>query len=318
MRSVRRYALYVSTAAFVLAGCAGAQVQIAASQSRSAPATSSSSDLLYASDWKAGKIFVFTYPAGDLVQTLADDKYPLGLCSDASGNVWVMNFNAGHDQVVEYAHGGTTPIDVLDDPNAEPRGCSVDPLTGSLAVVNTEPPTVVIYPAAGGEPQTYAAAVDYPFACAYDAKGDLFVDGYHLHDGDHFRLSELIYAGVHFVRLAVKAAIGLPGNIQWDGTDLAVGDYTSPGVVYRLKIEPRKRIATLAETVTLEGPVRQPPEGAEFWLNGGRLIMPFGTGKNVNKIGFWNYPSGGYPVGQLSRFDGEELYGVTVSALPSR
>lgn len=302
----------------MLFGCSASPEQLL-SQGRALPATSSGSALLYASDWKAGEIFVFTYPAGTLVQTIADDEYPLGLCSDAGGNVWVMNFNGGYDQVVEFAHGGSTPIRMLDDPNSEPRGCSVDPLTGDLAVVNSEPPTVVVYPPnTTGQPQTYAAGIDYPFACAYDAKGDLFVDGYRLKGGDHFGLAELPYGGARFVRVAVMATIGLPGNIQWDGSDLAVGDFTSPGAIYRLKIEQRKKIATLAGTITLDGPDRQPPEGVEFWLDDGTAIMPFGTEKNINKIGFWSYPEGGYATGQLLRFGGEELYGVTVSALPSR
>lgn len=318
VRSVRRYALYLGVAVLMLFGCSASPEQLL-SQGRALPATSSGSALLYASDWKAGEIFVFTYPAGTLVQTIADDEYPLGLCSDAGGNVWVMNFNGGYDQVVEFAHGGSTPIRMLDDPNSEPRGCSVDPLTGDLAVVNSEPPTVVVYPPnTTGQPQTYAAGIDYPFACAYDAKGDLFVDGYRLKGGDHFGLAELPYGGARFVRVAVMATVGLPGNIQWDGSDLAVGDFTSPGAIYRLKIEQRKKIATLAGTITLDGPDRQPPEGVEFWLDDGTAIMPFGTEKNINKIGFWSYPEGGYATGQLLRFGGEELYGVTVSALPSR
>jgi hypothetical protein len=317
MRGVGRYVLRVGLAAAMIAGCS-APVGQTASQSRALPATSSGNALLYASDWKAGEIFVFTYPAGTLVQTISDDEYPLGLCSDAGGNVWVMNFNGGYDQVVEFAHGGSTPIRMLDDPNSEPRGCSVDPLTGNLAVVNSEPPTVVVYPPGTSQPQTYAAGVDYPFACAYDAKGDLFVDGYHLKSGDRFGLAELPYGGARFVRVAVMAALGLPGNIQWDGSDLAVGDFASPGTIYRLKIEQRKKVATLAATVTLNGPDRQPPEGVEFWLADGTVVMPFGTEKNIDKIGFWSYPAGGYATGQLMRFGGEQLYGVTVSALPSR
>ena len=260
---VGRYALCFGVAAVMLFGCSASPEQ-PLSQSRALPATSSGSTLLYASDWKAGKLFVFSYPAGALVQTITDGEYPLGLCSDAGGNVWVMNFNAGYDQVVEYAHGGSTPIRMLDDPNSEPRGCSVDPLNGNLAVVNSEPPTVVVYPPATGQPQTYAAGIDYPFACAYDAKGDLFVDGYHLKGSDRFGLAELPYGGARFVRVAVKAAIGLPGNIQWDGSDLAVGDFTSPGAIYRLKIEQRKKVATLAGTITLDGPTRQPPRASSF------------------------------------------------------
>jgi|HubBroStandDraft_4_1064222.scaffolds.fasta_scaffold00138_7 hypothetical protein len=301
----------------MLAACGSPQL-VAQRAAEARPASSSGNALLYVTDWKAGKILVFSYPTGPLVQSIADNQYPLGLCTDADGNVWVMNFGGGENQVVEYAHGGTTPIATLDDAYGEPRSCSVDRASGSLAVVNPSPPGVVIYPSGSGSPQMYSPDLDYPFACTYDANGNLFVDGYHLHDGDHFRLSELARGSTHFARLSVKGAVGLPGDLEWDGADLAVGDYQSPGVIYRLEILHRKKVAMLVGTTTLDGPARQAPEGVEFSLDQGSLIMPFGDQKNVNKIGFWNYPGGGYYTSELTRFGGEELYGVAVSALPSR
>ena len=302
-----------------LAACASAHAPPApivpdAARSLSGSAT----DYLYVSDWMDGKIDVFTYPGGTLAATIPDSQYPLGLCSDANGDVWVTNFNAGYDQIVEYAHGGTTPIATLNDPNAEPRGCAVDPTTGDLAVVNGEPGNVVVYPPGSETPTYYNPHIEYPFACTYDGGGNMYVDGYHLHDGNRFGLTELLKGSVVFDRVQIKAELGLPGDLQWDGNDLAIGDYASPGVIYRLHVYAQKKRSRLDATIVLTGPVRQPPDGVQFWLLDGVLIMPFGNQKRVNKIGMWSYPAGGASTGLLDRFKAGQLYGVTVSVPPVR
>ena len=81
-----------------------------------------------------------------------------GECVDGAGNVFVTNSFKG--QILEYAHGGTTPIATLSDPNQYPIDCAVDPTTGNLAVTNyfakTGPGSVAIYQGAQGAPLFYA------------------------------------------------------------------------------------------------------------------------------------------------------------------
>jgi DNA-binding beta-propeller fold protein YncE len=281
------------------------------------PAASSSGDLLYVSDWHSGKIFIFTYPGQTLVGTIVDKRYPLGLCSDAAGDVWVTDFGAGANQIVEYARGSTHSVATLDDPKEEPRGCAVNPVTGDLAVANGSPGNVVIYAHASGSPQSYGPKLSYPFACTYDSAGNLYVDGYHLNGGDKFALSELPHGASKFEALGVikgSGQLGMPGNIQWDGTDLAAGDYPLSNTIYRFRISQRSTSARLEETVSLDGPVRDPALGVQFSLQGGRILMPYGTGKNLKAVGVWNYPAGGRHVESWSKFGGTELYGVTISA----
>jgi len=159
--------------------------------------------------------------------------------------------------------------------------------------------------------------LSYPFACAYDGAGNLFVDGYHLHSGVNFALSELPAGSTAFERLKVVGEVGLAGNLQWDGTDLAVGDYQNPTVIYQIRVSKQRPEARLKGTITLDGPVTKPTHGVQFWLTNGALIMPFGTTRNVNKVGFWNYPAGGKATGTLKGFDVAELYGVTISVPPT-
>ena len=93
-----------------------------------------------------------------------------------------MDVNDGASQIVEYAHGGTVAIATLSRPGEYPEGCSVDPVTGNLAVTNFYSSagggSVSIYAGARGSPQLYSdpAIVNYRF-CGYDARGNLFVDG---------------------------------------------------------------------------------------------------------------------------------------------
>ncbi len=302
----------------MLAGCGGLVSQFASINDHSSHRASSlDSELLYVSDWAAGEIFVFSYPAGALVATIADDRYPLGLCSDSKGNVWVTNFGAGKNQIVEYAHGGTTPIATLDDPKEEPRGCAVDPTTGNLAVVNGGRGSVSIYSKASGTPQAYEPDLVYPFACTYDDSGDLFVDGYHLRFGDKFALSELPSGSAAFQRVRVKESVGLPGDLQWDGENVAAGDDESPSVIYLLHVSRTGKYAKLEDTISLEGPIREPPQGVQFWIQSGVLIMPFGIHKYVDEVGLWNYPAGGKYTSAIAGFGAKELYGVTVSVVSS-
>ena len=81
---------------------------------------------------------------------------PDGICSDKKGDIWVAN-NLAAD-VVEYKHGGTSPKATLSDPNVYPVGCSVDPMTGNLAVTNIFTTSggqgsVAVYAGAAGRPR---------------------------------------------------------------------------------------------------------------------------------------------------------------------
>ncbi len=71
--------------------------------------------LAYVSDsGTTGLVYVFSYPTGKRVGTLTGFYFPTGECVDKHGDVWVLNMSP--EVIVEYAHGGTSPIATLDDP----------------------------------------------------------------------------------------------------------------------------------------------------------------------------------------------------------
>lgn len=245
-----------------------------------------SGDLLYVSDTETGDVYVFSYPKGTSKGTLTGLVDPAGECVDGSGNVFVTN--TGGSNVVEYAHGGTTPIATLKDSGYFPIGCSVDPMTGNLAVTNfsttgSAQGDVVIYKHARGRPTGHYTDPDTNemLLCGYDDKGNLFVDG--LTQGSAFSLVELRVGTTTLTPIALNQPIGSAGAVQWDGQHLAIGDQTS-NTIYRFDISGKQ--GKMVGSTALAGAV----EVFQFWIQGGKVIGPDAGAADV---GVWKYPDGG-------------------------
>src|SRR5580698_10194280 len=71
-------------------------------------------------------VFVYDYKTGAMVGELGDFNFyePGGMCVDKTGDVWITSTDTG--QIVEYAHGGVTPLQTLNT-DQNPVGCSVAP-----------------------------------------------------------------------------------------------------------------------------------------------------------------------------------------------
>ena len=180
-------------------------------------------DLLYISNFNSETVLAYSYPQDKLVGKLTGFKGPEGLCADKNGDVWIVNHTSA--DVVEYKHGGTKPIATLHDRGTSPISCSVDPSTGDLAVTDFEPPDVSIYAHAKGSPKLYALPnAEWSYFCGYDDKANLFVDGW---TGATlgFLFAELPKGKTSFTTIPLTGAIiYFPGDVQWDGKYVAVGD----------------------------------------------------------------------------------------------
>lgn len=315
-----RRGIIVGAAIALLAGCGGSQPPLspsasplaAASQqmsrggSRMLPAAKSG-DLLYAVDG-AGDIAVFSYPRGKLVGRLTQTTLtaPGGDCVDDKGDVFVTNawgasWAAGY--IVEFAHGGTSPIATLSDPGYYPVACAVDPTTGSLAVANLTglsptfgPGNIAIYSHAQGTPTLYSdpTIVEYQY-CGYDSSGNLFVDGIHARTGEfRFKLAELPQGSSSFrdISLGRRFRAVTLGPVQWDGRHLAVGYGGAEEVdVYRLQIS--GSTGTVVGTTVLAG--AKVPADAQFWIQGDKIIVRDAVPPHPPRnVGVWNYPSGSF------------------------
>jgi hypothetical protein len=238
-----RRGLVIGLAAVLLAGCGGSPAwttgavpQGAASGARVTHAGSwmkpgaSGSDLLYIND-DYQNVFVFTYPQGKLVGKLTGFWGPLGMCSDAQGDVFVTELGTTNGskppEILEYAHGGTSPINTLTDGDYYPEGCSVDPITGNLAVASARvrnPGSLAIFANAQGSPTFYTDPNIFEFwYCAYDNQGNLFASGGN--NNEDLALAELSN-GTILTDITLNKTSSAPAAIQWDGTYFSPQRYT--------------------------------------------------------------------------------------------
>jgi hypothetical protein len=311
LMDLRSFAPSTCVVAALLAGCGGSQPPIGAPGAM--PQTSvaavraegdgswmasdgASQDLLYVTsgDW----VDVFSYPAGKLKGVLTKFHSAVGECSDKSGNVFIANQMP--PVLYEFAHGGTRPIATLRVPKTavEPVGCSIDPTTGNLAVVGFSH-GVEVFKAARGTPTFYRDKNYYGMqVCAYDGKGNLFVNGFLTLKRSG--LLELPKNAKEFLTISTDTPPNPNGGIQWFGSHLAVGGDRSLNsyrpVIYQYSL--RGQTASVTGTTPLGSPGYI---ALQFLIDGGTVIVP-----NVAKQGprpysvlTYSYPKGGKPLSRL-------------------
>ena len=300
-----RYALAMGAAASLLVGCGGSQPPIgmpgtmpqsrATTQrvdrrgSRMLP-QAMSQDLIYAVGGCEGTC-VLSYPSGSFVQAL-----PTGgsaICSDNAGNVFIP----ADGVVVEYAHGGTSPIATLTLPGNIAGGCAIDPATHNLAVIAKSTTTdLAVFTNATGVPAVYATGIDSEY-CTYDTNGNLFVDGYYTPSA--YGLAELPKNGVGLNIIPLDQSLGYPGQLQWingyltyesmDGTNAKVSRLSVSGSTVKVK-----------GSTPLKSTIRKLTQS---FIYGNQILVPFNkVGSRVNLIGIWKYPKGGKPAAIVKHF----------------
>ena len=291
------------TSAAIVAGCGGTLPQTVTSNAAMPAAwmrpDAKNQDLLYVSDLGANTVVALTYPQGVFVGKLTGFGSVAGLCADKAGDLFVVD-EAGPVQV--FAHGGTTPIRKLTTVGA-PYGCSVDPITGNLALTQLSSyqyGPLAVYPKAKGKPTYYKDKnVDASWFCSYDGSGNLF--GVVWDRESRITLAELPKGSkpIKLFKLSEHFnPTGIPSGIQWDGKNLAVGN-RGAGSIYRLT-----KTGGLAQTVKLKGG----DDLIQFWLQGATIVGPnFGSGT----VGLWHYPNGGLATKVLNGFT--EPFGAAVS-----
>lgn len=268
--------------------------------------SASKSDLLYVADSYNFVVDVYSYPEGQALGTLTGFNLPQGECSDDQGNVYITNTNTG--QILEYAHAGTTPIATFNDPHENPVGCAINPKTGELAVTNLTANgyggsgSLALFAKAGSRKLYFDPDIYFMFFCGYDDKGDIFVDGQHFGGGGTgFQLAELTPKAKVFRNIAMPVVVGFPGGVQWDGSNLAIGDQAAD-VIFTV------RVTGITASVIGSTPLTDGLDVVQFWKQGHTIIGPDSLGGDV---GFWKYPKGGDPENMITGLGGPE--GATVS-----
>jgi hypothetical protein len=276
-------------------------------------------DLVYVSDAADNSVTAYSFKARKLVGKLTGISQPYGVCSDTSGNVWVVAW--GNNKLIEYAHGGTKPLRILtvNDWSADLYACSVDPTTGNLAVTNWGAENwyqgnVLIYPRGSSWPTAYSnPRIWFYYGCSYDQYGNLYVDGWDAYRNYYHALGELSKGSkdMRVITLIPNFAPPLIGGIQWDGKYVAVGDFLD---VYEFVIKGKYAYVAGDTPLTSYFPV------GLFWITtvGGKpqILAPDQAG-HPSAVQYWNYPAGGTPIGTITN-GLQHAFGVTVSVAPKR
>jgi len=262
------------------------------------------SDLLYLDD-QTGDAYVYSYPKGELMGTLTGLGEPQGECVDKKGDVFFTTFAS--EEIIEYAHGGTSPINTLSNPGEYMEGCSVDKTTGNLAVVDFEPSGggggggVAIFANASGSPTVLNDPnLHLGYQIGYDNKGNIFVDG--TDSSGNFEFAELPKGSSSFTEIPLSVSITTPGGVEWDGKYVTVGDAKS-GDIYQTDGAGGK----IEGTTSLSD-----SDGIfQYFIAGKKVVGPNDSSANV---GIWKYPKGGTPTKTLTGF--AYPFGAAISKAP--
>jgi hypothetical protein len=322
MRTLVRYASSIGTAAALLAGCGGSQPPISAPvampQSHAIathdrggswmlPEAKKIKQLLYVDDARDGQVYVFNYKTNGLVGTLAGFDHPTAQCVDAAGDIYITNFDGWN--VVEYAHGGVTPIKTLDT-DGFANGCSIDPTTGNLAVATFDSASgggnIEVWKSASGSPTNYFSPDTYNlWPPGYDNKGNLFVEGQCVRGC----VNELPAGGAALIPVSIHHVIDSPGTVMWDGKYITFADQGGHKTRLYQVVETRSgQLGVVGITVltdTCKG--KSADVGQPFIV--GKRNTPENKDQGITVIGnnadcsgrfdFWAYPAGGKPSKKL-------------------
>jgi hypothetical protein len=254
--------------------------------------------LLFLTDAGNNAVYIFGLPSLKPKGAITGLLRPQGACSDAAGNVWVVQSSGS--VATQYSHVGAL-LQTLPIPGNS-VACAVDKSTGNLAVTNNNG-SVAVYADAQGTPTIETCSmISRAFFDDY-IDGTLYVDG--LDSSGSFALC----SGTNTLAPdTLTAQPVFPGMVKGLGNKrLVLGDQDcgAGGAMqtcvksYRLNGTTLTYENTTNLTDPLGNPVCSMPGGA---LNRGNQIFGGnGTfcaddGSQASGVGRWDFPSGGAPT----------------------
>jgi hypothetical protein len=184
---------------------------------------------------------------------------PSGECLGTSGNVWIVKTYAS--QLIEYAHGGTTPIATLNDAGEYPPTCAVNKKNGQLAAGNIESTS-------GGAGSVYIHAVGYDH-------GSFFVDG---GIGSGYFSLQSFKKGTFAPITVSGGTIAIAGGVQDADGSLTIGDQLATSgspVIYQM---------SKSEAIHGSTPLASGGGRVQYFIKGNKVICPNPNERNLDAV----------------------------------
>ncbi|MGA9419276.1 MAG: hypothetical protein WBV40_09005 [Candidatus Cybelea sp.] len=251
----------------------------------------------YAASFGDGSLAVFDYPKSDKqIGSIGDISEVQGECTNVLFGAGKKTFwvtVSGTDQIDELKVGGSSPIKTLSAPSGDvPVGCGIDPATGNLASTIINNGAVVIYAKATGSGTVSQSPLIEAFFAGYDKGSNLYVDGFN--NQDAFGLVELKKGSSTWETLSTSNSVEFPGQVQFDGKYITVNDQEAHDIFgYTCK----GTSCTLERTVSLSGS----SDCDQTWIGNGVAFCPDAGNGDVE---VYKYPAGGSPIATLTGTSG--------------
>jgi len=234
---------------------------------------------------------IFNYPTGQKqigkVNNVGGQGCTNVLFGYGKNIVWII---AGADQISEYQVPDKLLKSLSVPSGMFPSSCAMDS-GGDLAVgilAGTNQCDIALFKKATGKPTYIPTMISREFFDGYDAKGNLFLDGFT--GASKFQVDEIANGSKKGVPVSLSDSIGFPGSVQWDGKYMTVLDQDT-NIIHQYTISGTK--ATLKGTVTLSGA----GDCAQTWIAAG--VVYCGDAFNDNGS-VYKYPAGGKALAVFS------------------
>jgi hypothetical protein len=326
--STAKYALGVTAAAAMLAGCSsgasslapttptmGAQARGTAVTNFTAqigfkgitvdahpvtPDAKKAGQLLYVSDDGTNEVETFAWPKPKSVTgTLTGFSEPQGICADAKGDVYITN--TGDSNTLEYK--GSKLVSTLADAGEYPVGCAVD-AAGDVAVTNIVSTadgagSVTLYKKGKGAGKNIPiTGFTEVFFGAYDKASNLWVDGES--SAGAASVAEVTKAGKVVNGTLTGGTFEFPGGVNFDGKDIVINDQDAATLYQLSKFK-------IVGSTPLTGAV----DIDQDWIDVPTKLV-IGPDAGAAQVEIYKYPKGGAASQVLTGFS--EPIGSAVSA----
>lgn len=253
--------------------------------------------LLYVSDYNNGIVQVYGYPPRGKetpAATLTGFLEPQGMCVGDYDHAFIVN--SGDFDVLEYEYGATKPL--VSWPNQGNVGiaCAWDASTSTLAISDVVQVSVngaVSLCSAPGRCNTYQepAGIVTCLFLDYLPNGDLYLDGF---SKSGFAMAYLRHGTTTWQPVTYSGPTpNVPGNVQWDGRYLTVGDQQSNmgyAVIYRCKPSGAKVDCRYGKTL-----LKPSSDVPQYFIKPGSNGV-VGPDAVTGDVDTWAYPGGGQPL----------------------